>query len=42
MGKNKPAVRQLGRAALFSLVRGACWASGSGFVAAGITWWLQH
>ncbi|MGA5506980.1 hypothetical protein [Streptomyces umbrinus] len=33
--------RKLGHAALFSLVRGACWALGSALVA-GIVWWIQQ
>ncbi|WP_328689692.1 hypothetical protein OHA74_11465 [Streptomyces phaeochromogenes] len=33
--------RRLGRAALFSLVRGAAWAAGSALVA-GVVWWVQH
>jgi hypothetical protein len=35
-----PITRKLGRAALFSLVRGAFWALGSALVA-GIAWWIQ-
>ncbi|GAB3950392.1 hypothetical protein [Streptomyces sparsus] len=41
MNMNMPIARKLGRAALFSLVRGTCWALGSA-LAAGIVWWVQH
>ncbi|MEU1595137.1 hypothetical protein ABZ468_20235 [Streptomyces sp. NPDC005708] len=41
MANNKSVVRRLGRAALFSLVRGACWAAGSALAAA-IAWWMQR
>lgn len=42
MSKNsaKSAGRQLGRAALFSLVRGACWAAGSAVVGYAV-WFVQ-
>lgn len=40
MNMHMPIARKLGRAALFSLVRGACWALGSALVA-GIVWWVQ-
>ncbi|WP_416982647.1 hypothetical protein [Streptomyces sp. T028] len=33
--------RKLGRAAVFSLVRGAAWAAGSALVA-GIAWWVRN
>ncbi|MFF7234553.1 hypothetical protein [Streptomyces sioyaensis] len=41
MNKTAPISRRLGHAALFSLVRGACWAAGSALVA-GVVWWVQH
>lgn len=41
MNMTTPVARKLGRAALFSLVRGACWALGSALVA-GIVWWVQN
>ncbi|MGW0943992.1 hypothetical protein ACWD4O_15765 [Streptomyces sp. NPDC002623] len=40
MDRTKFFSRALGRAALFSLVRGAAWAAGSALGAA-IVWWVQ-
>jgi hypothetical protein len=41
MNMTTPIARKLGRAALFSLVRGACCALGSA-LAGGIVWWVQN
>ncbi|MGZ9934290.1 hypothetical protein ACXNSR_30915 [Streptomyces sp. NC-S4] len=40
MNKTAFLTRRLGRAALFSMVRGAAWAAGSGLAGA-LAWWVH-